>query len=101
VQPRDKVMMGMLPTIGIEPGKLFNPPQKLKAAMEKGVADAYYYMQKPDTKPFASNLYWPDPHWSFVMVPDQKKGFGFVTDDAVQIDKRAAAWFSSRCIRKS
>src|SRR5262249_35813919 len=45
VQPRDNVMMGMLATIGIEPGKPFNPPDKLKAAMEKGVADAYYYMQ--------------------------------------------------------
>jgi hypothetical protein len=93
VRPRDKVMMGMLATIGIERGKPFNPPEKLKAAMEKGVADAYHHMQKLDTKLFASNLYWPDRHWSFVMVPDEKKGFEFVTDEAVQIDKRAAAWF--------
>src|SRR6516162_590775 len=50
VQPRDKVMMGMLATIGIEPGKPFNPPEKYKAAMEKGIVDAYYYMQKLDTK---------------------------------------------------
>jgi hypothetical protein len=61
--------------------------------MEKGVADAYYYMQKLVTKLFASNLYWPNRHWSFVMVPDEKKGFAFVTDDGVQIDRRAAAWF--------
>jgi hypothetical protein len=27
------------------------------------------------------------------MVPDQHDGFAFITDDAVQIDKRAAAWF--------
>ena len=93
VRPRDKTMMGMLATIGIEPGKPFNPPQTLKASMEKGVADAYYYMQQLDTKLFASNLYWPDRHWSFVMVPDEKHGFDFVTDDAVQIDRRAAAWF--------
>ena len=93
VQPRDKVMMGMLATIGIEPGKPFDPSPKLKAAMEKGVADAYYYMQELDTKLFASSLYWPDRHWSFVMVPDEKHGFDFVSDDAVQIDKRAAAWF--------
>jgi hypothetical protein len=93
VQPRDKVMMGMLATIGIEPGKPFNPPEKLKPAMERGVVDAYYYMQKLDTQLFASNLYWPDRHWSFVMVPDAKRGFDFVSDDAVQIDKRAAAWF--------
>src|SRR5262249_28382382 len=58
VRPRDKVMKGMLATIGIEPGKPFNPPEKLKAAMENGVIDAYYYMQKLDTKLFASNLYW-------------------------------------------
>jgi hypothetical protein len=93
VRPRDKVMMGMLSTIGVEPGKPFNPPEKLKPAMERGIADAYYYMQKLDTKLFESNLYWPDRHGSFVMVPDQKRGFDFVTGDAVQIDKRAAAWF--------
>jgi hypothetical protein len=93
VRPRDKVMMGMLATIGIEPGKPFNLPEKVKAAMEKGVIDAYYYMQNLDTKLFASNLYWPDRHWSFVMVPDANHGFEFITNDAVQIDKRAAAWF--------
>jgi hypothetical protein len=93
VQPRDKVMMGMLATIGIEPGKPFNPPEKYKADLERGVADAYYYMQKQDTKLFAANLYWPDRHWSFVMVPDAQRGFEFVSKEAVEIDKRAAAWF--------
>jgi hypothetical protein len=50
-------------------------------------------MQNLDTKLFASNLYWPDRHWSFVMVPDAQHGFDFVNDNAVEIDKRAAAWF--------
>ncbi|MGB6675935.1 MAG: DUF1214 domain-containing protein [Terriglobales bacterium] len=93
VQPRDKVMMGMLATIGIEPGKPFNPPEKYKAAMERGIVDAYYYMQNLDTKLFAANLYWPDRHWNFAMVPDANRGFDFVSNDAVEIDKRAAAWF--------
>jgi len=93
VQSRDKVMMGMLATIGIERGKPFNLPEKYKTAMEKGIADAYFYMQKMDTELFASHLYWPDRHWSFVMVPDGQHGFEYVTDDAVQIDKRAACWF--------
>ena len=93
VQPRDKVMMGMLATIGVEPGKPFNLPENYKAAMEKGIIDAYYYMQNLVTKLFASNLYWPDRHWSFVMVPDAQHGFEFVSNDAVEIDKRAAAWF--------
>jgi hypothetical protein len=86
-------MMGRLATVGIEPGKPFDPPPKLKAAMEEGVVDAYHYMQNLDTRLFVSNLYWPDRHWSFVMVPDAQRGFDFVSNDAVDIDKRAAAWF--------
>ena len=66
-------MRGMLATIGIEPGKPFNPSPKLKAALEKGIIDAYYYMQQLDTKLFAANLYWPDRHWNFAMVPDAKR----------------------------
>jgi hypothetical protein len=93
VQPRGKVMMGMLATIGIEPGKPFNPPPKPKAATQKRVVDADCYMQNLATKLFASHLYWPDQHWSVVMVPDEKHGFEFVTDDAVQVDRRGAAWF--------
>jgi hypothetical protein len=92
VHPQDKVMMGMLASIGIERGKPFNPQGKLKAAMERGVADAYFYMHDLDTKLFDSHLYWPDRHWSFVMVPDRNHGFEFVTDDSVQVDQRAAAW---------
>jgi hypothetical protein len=92
VQPRDKVMMGMLASIGMEKGKPFNPSAKLKAAMERGVIDAYYYMQERATKLFTANLYWPDRHWNFVMTPDKNRGFEFITDDAVQIDQRAAAW---------
>jgi hypothetical protein len=93
VQPRDKVMMGMLATIGIERGKPFAPEGKMKAAMERGVIDAYFYMQELYQKKIASNLFWPDRHWSFVMVPDANHGFEFVTDEAVEIDNRAAAWF--------
>jgi hypothetical protein len=52
-----------------------------------------FYMQQMVTDLFASHLYWPDRHWSFVMVPDEKHRFEFVTDDAVQIDKHAACWF--------
>jgi hypothetical protein len=37
VRARDEVMMGMLASIGIEPGKPFNPQGKVKAAMEKAV----------------------------------------------------------------
>lgn len=61
--------------IGIEPGRPFNPPAKYRAAMEKGIVDAYYYMQILDRKLFPSNLYWPDRPWSFVMAPDAREEF--------------------------
>lgn len=92
VQEKDKVMMGMLASIGIAPGKPFKPEGKVKAAMERAAIDAYAYMQQLDTKLFAANLYWPDRHWSFVMVPDENRRFEFVTENALDIDARAAAW---------
>jgi hypothetical protein len=89
---RDKVMMGMLATLGIEKGKPFKPDPDLKSAMVRGVQDAYFYMQNLVDKMHAANLYWPDRHWSFVMQPDAKRGFAFETDEIVQIDDRAGAW---------
>lgn len=89
---RDKVIMGMLATLGIEKGKPFNPDPKLKAAMENGVKDAYFYMQGLVDKMHLDNLYWSDRHWSLVMQPDADRGFEFENDDMVQIDARAAAW---------
>lgn len=93
VQARDKVMIGMLASIDIEKGKPFNTSPKMKAAMERGVVDAYHYMQKLTRELHEKNLWWPDRHWAMAMVPDERRGFEFVTDRAVEIDKRAAGWF--------
>ncbi|MEA3469575.1 MAG: DUF1214 domain-containing protein [Thermodesulfobacteriota bacterium] len=89
---RDKVMMGMLATLGIEKGKPFDPTPELKSAMERGVQDAYFYMQSLVDKMHDANLYWSDRHWSLVMQPDDKRGFAFETDEMVNVDARAAAW---------
>ncbi len=86
-------MIGMLAAIGVEKGKPFNPSPKMKAAMERGVVDAYHYMQKLTRDLHEKNLWWPDRQWAFVMVPDGKRGFEFVNDRAVEVDKRAACWF--------
>jgi hypothetical protein len=60
VRPRDKVMMGMLASIGMEAGKPFNPSPKAKAAMERAVVDAYFYMQDRFLKVQGNNLFWPE-----------------------------------------
>lgn len=89
---RDKVMMGMLKSLGIEKGKPFNPKPELISAMERGVTDAYFYMQQLVDKMHTENLYWENRHWSLVMQPDEDKGFDFVNEEMVDVDARAAAW---------
>jgi hypothetical protein len=91
-RPRDSVMAGMLATIGIEKGKPFAPPERLKGAMERGVIDAWFYMQKRVRELHLGNLYWPDRHWGFSMVSDAASGFEFANDEMVEVDKRATAW---------
>ncbi|MEA3433501.1 MAG: DUF1214 domain-containing protein [Campylobacterota bacterium] len=92
VRDLDKVMMGMLSTIGIEKGKPFNPTPEQKEAMVKGVVDAYHYMVKKTDEMHKKHYYWEDRKWSFVMNPDAKDGFEFITGNELQIDKRAVAW---------
>ena len=93
VQPRDKVMMGMLASLGIEKGKPFNPQGKLKAAMERGVVDAYFYLEEQADKVYSANLFWPDRHWSSTLQPDPAGGFEYVTDDAILLDARGMQFF--------
>src|SRR5271154_4555750 len=89
VRARDKGMMGMMASIGIEPGKPFNPTAKNKAAMQKAVVDAYFYMQKRALTLLNNQLYWPDRKWASFIKPDANRGFEFETPTALQIDQRA------------
>ena len=89
VRPRDKVMMGMLASIGIERGKPFDPQGKIKAAMERAVVDAWFYMQDRTIKMTRARPYWPDRHWGTAQVADPNDGFDFETGDALLIDQRA------------
>jgi len=92
VQERDKVMMGMLATIGIEPGKPFNPSDRMKEIFDMAAKDAYDYMHDLVYQHHEDGLYWKDRAWSFVMRTDDVDGFDFVADNRIELDKRAAAW---------
>lgn len=93
VKTRDKVMMGMLASIGIEPGKPFNPDAKVKAAMERAVVDAYFYLEQKSFEFFSANLYWPNRHWASTLLPDPEEGFGYETTDSILLDQRAFQFF--------
>jgi len=88
VRPRDKAMMGMLATLGIEAGKPFNPPERYKAAMERAVVDAYFYMQDRFYKVQSANLFYPDRHWSYFLLSD--------ADDSPSFDLPAGLFYTQR-----
>jgi hypothetical protein len=93
VRPRDKVMMGMLASIGIEPGKPFNPDEKTRKAMRQAVVDAYFYMHEQCVNPRPELIYWPDRHYAVYFAPDAQRGFKYESDTSVQIDDRAWQFF--------
>lgn len=89
VRPRDKAMMGMLASIGMEPGKPFNPSPKMKTTMERAIVDAYFYMQDRFFKAQEKNLFWPDRHWSYYFLTDPEGGFTWETTTALLMDNRS------------
>lgn len=89
VLARDKVMMGMLASIGIEKGKPFNPSPKMKEIMTRAATDAYFYMQERTEKVWMKNLWWSDRHWADFFILDPKRGFAWETETAVLYDNRA------------
>jgi hypothetical protein len=97
VRPQDKVMMGLLSSLGIKKGKPFNPNEMQVAAMQEGLKLAYDYMTFLFTTPGqAIKDLWPGKSnwyfWNF--TPGQPQaGFSYENDEQVLIDGRAGAYF--------
>jgi len=94
VFPRDKVMMGMLATLGIQKGKPYNPDEATKKAMRQAVIDAYFYMQQRWTHPEdPSRLWWEGKHWYDVLFHDDNNEFAYDYDDRIDLDNRADRYY--------
>jgi len=87
---RDKVMMGMLATLGIEKGKSYNPDAKTKKAMRQAAIDAFYYMKEVFSDIVPEELMWKDRQWRYALYADPNQGFSWENDDLLDIDSRAA-----------
>ena len=73
----DKVMGGVLASIGIEKGKPFAPAGKVKQALEKAAKDGYAFLEYMfETPGYSTELYWPDHQWMTIKQPS-KDGFVF------------------------
>jgi len=92
---RDKVMMGMLKTIGIEKGKPYNPSEKTKQVFRKAAIDAYYYMLEGYIAGVPGEKYWSDRQWLNVFFTDPNRGFSWDMDEILDYDNRAIRnWFN-------
>lgn len=93
VKPQDKVMMGMLASLGIEQGKPFAPDATTRRAMRQAAIDAWYYLQQWFDNIPKDKLYWPDRHYASLLMTDAHKTFSFVDDNRVDLINRAAEYF--------
>lgn len=93
VKEGDKVMMGMLVSLGIERGKPFAPDETAKRAMHNAAADAWFYLQSQFDAVIPAKAYWPDRHYASLALPDANRKFTYVYDDRIDLVPRALLYF--------
>ncbi len=93
VREQDKVMLGMLSSLGIGHGIPFNPDEKTKKAMRQAAIDAWFYMQYWFDNFPKEKLYWPDRHYASLLQADDNKTFTFIYEDRIDLINRAAEYF--------
>ncbi|MEP2784729.1 MAG: DUF1214 domain-containing protein [Pseudoruegeria sp.] len=92
---RDKAMMGMLKSIGIEKGKPYNPDEKTTKAFRQAAIDAYHYMLEGYVKGVPAEMFWDNRSWRNVFYTDQDGGFSWDTEGMLDYDNRAIRnWFN-------
>lgn len=87
---RDKVMGGLLASIGIEKGHSFDPKGKLKSALQKAAKDGRAYLEYMfETPGFSLETYWLDQQWLGIRQPSEA---GFVFDEGAYmlLDQRGS-----------
>lgn len=93
VREQDKVMMGMLASLGIGHGMTFNPDETTKKAMRQAAIDAWFYMQYWFDNFPKEKLYWSDRHYASLLQADENKKFTFIYEDRIDLINRAAEYF--------
>ncbi len=87
---RDKVMGGMLASIGIARGASFDPTGKQKQALQQAVADSWAYLEYMfETPGYSLEAYWSDRQWQTPREPSQD-GFVFDEGEYLLLDSRSS-----------
>lgn len=95
VRERDKVMMGMLYSLGIAPGKNFEPDELKASILKQSVVDARAILEAffEDWGKAMSKFY-PDRQWGYLAIdPKHLEAFTYETDTTLYYDDRAGGMF--------
>lgn len=98
---RDKVMIDLLKTIGIEKGKPFQPDARTTEILNKAAVEVQAQVKLTYEKGFSPPFY-PDTHWAVPIPKETVDGLGsmFANPDSYPIDGRSAmysiAYFSPK-----
>lgn len=86
---RDRVMISVLASIGIEQGKLFEPDTELKSALESAAAEAHDWLDTNYPR-FFSAPYFDGTHWAVPASPEVVQGMqtGFADPTSYPVDDR-------------
>jgi hypothetical protein len=87
---RDKVMGGMLASIGIQKGIAFDPKDVVKKALEDAVRDGRYYLEYMfETPGYSLENYYMGRQWQQIRQPSVD-GFVFDEGDYLLLDPRSS-----------
>ena len=92
VKEQDKVMMGMLISLGIQNGKPFSPDETAKKAMRQAAIDVWFYLQSWFDRLPRDLFYWPDRQYVSLLIHDTNRRFTFVYDNNIDLITRAAQY---------
>lgn len=95
VQERDRIMMAMLRSIGIEKGKVFQPDARQKKLLTEGalVGEAMAKVNDFDKRQMELSHYADSVHWHLSLCLDVTQEADFYT----QLDERSAWFYEALC----
>ncbi|MDW4498194.1 DUF1214 domain-containing protein [Sulfitobacter sp. D35] len=93
VKAEDKLIMGMLATLGIRHGEPFAPDPVAERAMTQASYDVWFYMQAWYDNFPEDQLFWEDRHYASLLQADDNNTFTWTYEDRVDTIERAAEYF--------
>ena len=95
IREHDKIMYGMLATIGIRKGQNFDPSPEAAAILERAAKDAQDYVMDHMQSGESFRQFWKGSAWgAFKLASEEAKTLGtFNMDDGLFYEDRIIRWF--------